>query len=121
MSILLWILQFLLALHTAMGAIWKFSHPAQTVPSLNALPQGVWLALGVVELVCSTGLILPLFFKSWGQLAAYGALAIAAEMLLFCGLHLRSGASQHGHLVYWFIVAAICAFIAYGSMISKPQ
>jgi hypothetical protein len=42
MNILLWILQILLALHTAMGAVWKFSHSAeQTMPSLKAIPHGV--------------------------------------------------------------------------------
>ena len=38
MNILLWILQILLALHTAVGAIWKFSNPAQNLPSLSAIP-----------------------------------------------------------------------------------
>lgn len=116
MNVLLWSLQFLLALHTAMGAIWKFSHAAQTVPSLKALPPGVWLGLGVVELLCSVALLLPLFVKPWGPLAPIAAIAIATEMMLFAGLHLRSGDSQHGHLVYWLIVAAICALIAYGRL-----
>lgn len=35
MNITLWILQALLALHTIMGAIWKFTNPAEkAVPSL---------------------------------------------------------------------------------------
>lgn len=112
-------LQLLLALHTAMGAIWKFSHSAQTLPSLKALPPGVWLGLAVAELLCSVALLLPLFLKSWGQLAPFAALVIALEMLLFSGLHLRSGDGQHGQLVYWLIVAAICAFIAYGRLTTK--
>lgn len=103
-----------------MGAIWKFSHSAQTVPSLKALPQGVWLAMGMVELVCSVALILPVFIKSWAQLAPIAAIVIAMEMLLFSGLHLRSGDNQPSHLVYWLIVAGICAFIAYGRLMSKP-
>lgn len=42
MNILLWVLQILLALHTVIGAVWKFSNSEQTVRSLNAIPHGVW-------------------------------------------------------------------------------
>ncbi len=121
MTIILWILQILLALHTAMGALWKFSHSAQMVASLKALPQSVWLGMAACELTCSVALVLPLFIKSWGKLAAFGALAIAAEMLAFCGLHLRSGDSQHGHLAYWLIVAAFCAVISYSRLMLRPH
>ena len=66
MNILLWVLQILLALHTVMGAVWKFSNSAeQTVPSLKAIPHGVWLAMSVFELLCSLGLILPAFIVPW--------------------------------------------------------
>ena len=59
MNILLWVLQILLALHTFIGAVWKFSNSEQTVPSLNAIPHVVWLAMGIIEILCSLGLILP--------------------------------------------------------------
>ena len=60
MNVLLWILQILLALHTIMGALWKFSHSAeQTMPSLKAIPHGVWLAMSLIELLCAVALILP--------------------------------------------------------------
>lgn len=45
MNIGLWILQVLLALHTVMGSVWKFSNSEQTVPSLSAIPHGIWLAM----------------------------------------------------------------------------
>jgi hypothetical protein len=120
MNILLWILQLMLALHTAIGAFWKFSHSAQTVPPLKALPPGVWHGMGFVELACGAGLILPLLVKSWGQLAPLAAIVIALEMALFCILHLQSGEGQPGHLVYWLVVAALCGVIAYGRLKSNP-
>jgi DoxX-like protein len=121
MNILLWILQILLALHTVMGAVWKFSHSAeQTMPSLKAIPHGVWLGMSVIELLCSLGLILPAFNKSLAVLAPIAAACIAAEMLLFCGLHLYSGDPNYGPMIYWLVVAAICAFIAYGRFVLKP-
>ncbi len=121
MNILLWILQILLALHTAMGAIWKFSHSAeQTMPSLRAIPGAVWLSMSIFELVCCVALILPAVSKPLGFLAPIAAICIAAEMLLFCGLHLSSGDTSFGPMIYWLVVASLCAFIAYGRFVLKP-
>lgn len=120
MNILLWALQILLALHTAIGAIWKFSNSEQTVPSLSAIPHGIWLAMSVFELVCSLGLILPAFYKPLAILAPIAAACIAAEMLLFTGLHIYSGDPNYGPMIYWLVVAAICVFIAYGRLVLKP-
>jgi hypothetical protein len=120
MNILLWVLQILLALHTVMGAVWKFSNSEQAVPSLNAIPHAGWLALSVFELVVALGLILPAFNKSLGILAPVAAIGIAAEMLLFSGLHVRSGDPGYGPMIYWLVVAALCAFVAYGRFAVKP-
>lgn len=120
MNIILCTLQILLALHTAIGAVWKFSNPAQAVPSLAAIPVGSWLALSVVELLCSFALVAPLFNKSWSLLVPIAATCIAVEMLLFCGVQLFSGDLQHGHLVYWLVVATVCGFAAYGRYTLKP-
>lgn len=120
MNILLWVLQILLALHTTIGAVWKFSNSEQTVPSLNAIPHGVWLAMSIIELLCSLGLILPAFNKSLAILAPIAAVCIAMEMLLFSGLHIYSGDANYGPMIYWLVVAAICAFIAYGRVVLRP-
>jgi hypothetical protein len=119
-NIFLWALQILLALHTAMGAVWKFSNSEQTIPSLKAIPHGVWLALSLLELLCSLGLILPVFDKRLGALAPIAAACIAAEMLIFSGLHLYSREPKHGPMIYWLVVAAVGAFIAYGRLSLKP-
>src|SRR5262245_982964 len=121
MNVLLWVLQILLALHTAIGAVWKFSHSAeQTMPSLKAIPHGVWLAMSVFELLCSLALVLPAFYKPLAILAPIAAGCIAAEMLLFTGLHIYSGDAKYGPMIYWLVVAAICAFIAYNRFELKP-
>jgi xanthine/uracil/vitamin C permease (AzgA family) len=120
MNILLWVLQVLLAVHTAIGAIWKFSNPEANVPSLSAIPHGVWLSLSVIELLCALGLLLPAIKKTLGKLVPISAGIIAAEMLIFCGIHLASGDSNSGPMIYWLVVAVICAFIAYGRTKLKP-
>jgi hypothetical protein len=120
MNILLWVLQIVLALHTVMGAVWKFSNSEQTVPSLKAIPHGVWMALIGLELLCSVGLILPAFSTRLAILAPIAAGCIAAEMLLFSGLHLYSREANHGEMIYWLVVAAVCIFIVYGRLVLKP-
>ena len=119
MNILLWILQILLALHTIMGAVWKFSNPEQSV-ALNAIPHAVWMAMSVIELLCSLGLILAAFNKSFGKLIPIAAIYIVAEMLLFCGVTIFSGHPNFGEMIYWLVVAAISSFIAYGRFTLKP-
>jgi hypothetical protein len=121
MNILLWVLQAVLALHTAIGAVWKFSNSAQTVPSLKAIPHGAWLALSAVELLCCLGLILPAFGKPMARLVPLAALCIAAEMLLFCALNFSSGEANYSHMAYWLVVAAVCGFIAWGRTALKPS
>jgi predicted membrane protein len=119
MNIVLWILQILLALHTTMGAVWKLSHSEQSVPSLTAIPHGLWLAMSIVEIICSLALILPLFRKRLGRLPAVAAICIASEMLMFSGLSVFAHSAESKEITYWLIVAAVCAFIVYGRFSSK--
>lgn len=120
MNILLWILQVLLAIHTVTGAGWKFSNSSQTLPSLDAIPHGLWLTMAVLELLCAIALVLPAFKRSLALLAPVAATFIAGEMALFSVLHLFSGDPAHGQMAYWLVVAVICAFIAYGRFKLKP-
>jgi hypothetical protein len=120
MNAMLWVLQCLLALHTIAGAMWKLFFPEQTVPSLRAMPHGLWLVLIGVEVLCAIGLILPAFNKRLAAAVPIAAAAIAAEMLLFCAYHLSAGSTQQSELIYWLVVAAAAAFIAYGRMVLRP-
>ena len=120
MNIFLWVLQILLALHTAMGAVWKFSNSERAVPSLQVIPHGVWMAMSVFELFLSLDLILPAFSKPLSIMVPIAAACIAGEMLLFCGVHLYSGEAKHGQMIYWLVVAVVCSFIAYGRFVLKP-
>ena len=113
MNIFLWILQVMLALHTLMGAVWKYSNSEQSVPSLSAIPHELWLALGVLEVLLSLALILPAINKRFGKLVPVAAMGIAIEMLIFCVLHIFSGDKNHGQMIYWVVVAILSAFIAY--------
>lgn len=120
MNILLWILQGLLAFHTIAGAVWKITNPAQTVPSLSAIPKGVWTGLSLFEVLCGVGLVLPALLAAAGSSAPIAAACIAVEMLLFSAVHLASGAKAHGPMYYWLGVAALCGFVAYGRLVQLP-
>ena len=119
MYIVVWILHVVLALHTFMGAAWKFANPEQNVGSLQAIPHGVWLGLGVLEVICSVALILAAFNRRLTLLAPVAAIFIAAEMLMFCGVHLASGDDSHGHMIYWLVVAVISCFVGYGRFVER--
>jgi len=121
MNIGLWVVQVLLALHTAMGALWKFSNSEAKVPSLAAIPHGVWLGLSVLELVAAALLLLPAASARFGPLAPYAALFVVAEMLLYCAVHLRSGTGSSSELAYWLVVAAVAGALAFGRLVLSPH
>lgn len=121
MNIFLWVLQGLLALHTLMGAVWKFKKSAeQTMPSLKAIPGGIWRGLAIFEIICALGLIVPAVYEPLAFLAPISAIGIALVMLSFCGLHLASNPKSFGPMIYWIVVAAVCSFIVYGRLVLQP-
>ena len=121
MNIFLWILQTLLALHTVMGAVWKFSHTAeQTMPALKIIPQGAWFALACTELLCAVCLLLPAFYKPAHMSIPIGASGIAITMLIFCGIEFSSANTNVGSIAYWLVVVIACLFIAYGRLWLRP-
>jgi hypothetical protein len=121
MNILLWVVQALLAAHTAVGAGWKLFNPAATVPSLAAIPAMVWLGLAGFEIVCALALVAPAIKPALGFLVPLAALGIALEMLLFIGVHLQSGAAVNGQVGYWLVVALVCAAVAAGRYAIAPH
>ena len=83
MNLLLWVLQIGLAVHTVIGAVWKFSNTEQTVPSLKAIPHGVWRVMSVVEILAGVGLVIPVLTRNLGILVPVSAIIVAVEMLFF--------------------------------------
>ena len=60
MNILLWVLQVLAALLYGSSGVMKvfmFDQVSQDVRSFGALPRQAWMTLGILELVCTVGLI----------------------------------------------------------------
>ncbi len=62
MNILLWVMQAIAAILYASSSVMKvfmFDKISHDVPSLGALPRSVWILLGILEMVCVVGLIVP--------------------------------------------------------------
>jgi uncharacterized membrane protein YphA (DoxX/SURF4 family) len=77
MNILLWVLQGLAALMYGVSGVMKvfmFDKISAEVPSFGALPRQAWAALGILELVCAVGLIVPaaLRWQPWLTVLAAG-------------------------------------------------
>src|SRR2546423_15679139 len=92
MNALLWVLQILgalLYLSSGVMKVFMFDKVSADVPSFGALPRNAWTALGILELVCAVGLIVPDALHWHPQLTVLAAAVLAIESLVFVGVHLK--------------------------------
>ena len=121
MNILLWVLQVLAALLYGSSGVMKvfmFEKISQDVPSFGALPREAWMALGILELGCTIGLIVPAAFHWRPHLTILAALLLAIESLVFVWVHVK-----YHEMTPLILSGALCllmAFIAYGRMVLRP-
>jgi uncharacterized membrane protein YphA (DoxX/SURF4 family) len=121
MNILLWVLQALAALlYTASGVmkIFMFEKISADQPSFGALPRGAWMVLGIIELVCVVGLILPSALHWHPKLTVVAAAVLAIESLVFIWVHVKYG--EIPPIIMSAVLGLLMAFIAYGRLVLKP-
>ena len=121
MNTLLWVLQILAALLYGASGVMKvfmFDKVSGDVPSFGALPREAWMALGILELVCMVGLIVPAALRWHPALTVVAAAVLAIESLVFIGVHVKYG--EIGSIVMSGILGLLMAFIAYGRMVLQP-
>lgn len=121
MNAALWLLQLLAALvYGASGfmKVFRFDAIRADVPSFGALPREAWLALGLLELACVVGLIVPGALRWKPRLAVLAAGALALESLVFIGVHVRYG--ETGSIVVSAVLGLLMAFLAYGRAVLRP-
>ncbi len=121
MHILLWVLQVLAALLYGASGVMKafmFDKVSQDVPSFGALPREAWMALGVLELVCTIGLIVPAALHWRPQLTVLAAGLLAVESLVFVWVHLKY--HETTPLLLSGALGLLMAFIAYGRLFLRP-
>lgn len=121
MNILLWILQILAALlYGASGTmkIFRFDEIRAQVPSFDALPREAWMALGILELVCTVGLIVPGALHRQPALTVLAATILALESLVFIWVHVQY--REIASMILSGALGLLMAFVAYGRMVLKP-
>jgi outer membrane lipoprotein-sorting protein/uncharacterized membrane protein YphA (DoxX/SURF4 family) len=121
MNILLWVLQVLAALlYGASGTmkIFMFDKISTDVPSFGALPREAWMVLGILELVCTAGLIVPAAFHWQPALTVVAATVLAIESLVFVWVHAKYGETPS--IIMSGVLGLLMAFIAYGRMVLNP-
>jgi uncharacterized membrane protein len=121
MNILLWVLQILAALLYGASGVMKvfmFDKISGDVPSFAALPRQAWLALGILELVCTAGLIVPDALHWQPVLTVVAAAVLAIESLLFIGVHMKD--REITPIVMSAVLGLLMAFVAYGRVVLLP-
>ncbi len=121
MNILLWVLQVLAAfLYGASGVmkVFMFDKVSGDVQSFGALPREAWMTLGILELVCTVGLIVPAAFRWQPKLTVVAATVLAIESLVFIGVHVKY--REIAPIIMGAVLGLLMAFIAYGRMVLKP-
>ena len=117
----LWVLQVLASLLYGSSGVMKvfmFESISQDVPSFGALPQEAWMALGIFELVCTIGLIVPAAFRWRPRLTILAATLLAIESLVFVWVHLKY--DEMTSLIMSAVLGLLMAFIAYGRKVLRP-
>ncbi len=121
MNILLWVLQVLAALVYAASGVMKvfmFDKVSERVPSFGALPRQAWMALGILELVCTVGLIVPAAFHWQPALTVVAATVLSIESIVFVWVHAKY--REMTTIMMSGVLGLLMAFIAYGRMVLKP-
>jgi uncharacterized membrane protein YphA (DoxX/SURF4 family) len=121
MNILLWVLQILAALIFGASGVMKvfmFDKVSEGVPSFGALPQEAWKALGILELACTVGLILPSALHWQPALTVVAAALLTIESLVFVWVHAKY--REISPIILSGLLGLIMAFIVYGRMVLKP-
>jgi len=98
--------------------VFLFDNVSKDVPSFGALPREAWMALGVMELVCVVGLIVPAALRWQPALTVVAATVLAIESLVFIGVHAKY--REIGPIIMCGVLGLVMAFVAYGRMVLRP-
>jgi DoxX-like protein len=98
--------------------VFMFDKVSADVPSFGALPRPAWTALGIVELVCTVGLIIPAALRWQPRLTVLAAAVLALESLVFIGVHIKY--REATPMILSAVLGLVMAFVAYGRIVLQP-
>lgn len=76
------------------------------------------MALGILELVCTVGLIVPAALHWRPALTVVAAAVLAIESIVFVWVHVKYG--EIPPIIMSVVLGLLMAFIAYGRLVLKP-
>ena len=117
----MWVLQVLAALLYGASGVMKvflFEKVSEDVRSFDALPRKAWMALGILELVCTVGLIVPAALPWRPALTVVAATVLTIESLVFVWVHVKY--RETTPIILSGVLGLLMAFIVYGRMVLKP-
>jgi hypothetical protein len=112
MNVLLWLLQIVLALYNLAGGFYMM-HNYQSIASvwaLRALSQPMWMSIGVLQIISSICVALPIM-KKWPRLTPVAAIVLAVISLMGDALYLQY--TRFPGMLWGIIPAVLAAFVAY--------
>ena len=127
MNIALWILQVLWGVFfcfTVFGKIMCYrldvwNHTLhQPVAWFSAVPQGLFVFIGVCEFLGGVGLLLPMMTGFKPKLPPFDAFGLTLVMLLAAAFHIVRG--EYNFVPINLVLGGIAAFIAYGRLFVMP-
>jgi uncharacterized membrane protein YphA (DoxX/SURF4 family) len=121
MNTLLWVLQIVTALMYGASGVMKvfmFDSITEGVQSFDALPREAWTILGIVELICVVGLVVPSALAWRPSLTVVAASLLAIESLVFVWVHIQY--REVPTIIVSAVLGLVMAFIAYGRAVLKP-
>lgn len=84
----------------------------------SAIPQDLFVFIGICEFVGGIGLILPAITGVKPKLTPIAAIGLTLIMILAAVFHIMRG--EYGFLPVNVVLGAVTAFVAYGRLFSKP-
>jgi uncharacterized membrane protein YphA (DoxX/SURF4 family) len=122
MSLLLWILQILLAIMFlaagAMKAFQPYETMARRMPWVEDYSPGTVRTIGALENLGGLGLVLPAVFGILVVLTPLASIGLAVIMVLATIHHLRR--RETGQMVFTIVLLLVLLFVAWGRFSLAP-
>jgi hypothetical protein len=112
MNIVLWVLQFLLALLFLWGGIFKLVMPLNEVASQLGISVALLTFISVCEVLGGVGLLLPSLLRIMPKLTPLAAICLVIIMIGAVAFSLKAGGAASAVLP--FITGILLLFVAYG-------
>lgn len=126
MNIALWILQVLWGVFFSLNGFGKvlcanpilWNQALRQVPWLSAVPQDLFIIIGVCEFLGGVGLILPAMTGVKPKLTPIAGFGLMLVMMLAAVFHIVRG--EYIYLPINLALGGVAAFIAYGRWFVRP-